>query len=59
MNEIDQKLAELRSAWKKYPKKRAIIERQAKALMYAKKSYKFPEEEKHEKRVDEVIDNLI
>lgn len=59
IKEIDKKLAELRVAWRKYPKKRKIIERQAKALMYSKRGYRFPEVEKHESRVSEVIDNLI
>jgi hypothetical protein len=56
---IDDKLAELRIKWKKYPELRDIIERQAKALKYTKKAYRIPSKEKHENRVSQIIDRLI
>lgn len=59
IKEINKKIELLRIAWRKYPNRRKIIERQARALMYSKNAYRFPQEEKHERRVNEVIDNLL
>lgn len=59
MNDINHKLLLLRIKWKKHPELRDLIERQAKALMYANKSYRIPKDENHEKRVEEIdLDEL-
>jgi hypothetical protein len=59
MQSIEAKLQILRLKWKKHPEQREVIERQAKALLYAKRAYKIPSKEKHEKRVSEVIESLL
>jgi hypothetical protein len=55
---VEEKLAQLRIKWVKHPELRGIIERQAKALKYSQKSYRFKKEEEHESFVADVLEEL-
>lgn len=56
---VEDKLKQLRVKWVENPQQREIILRQVKALKYSIEPYKNKEQEKTEKLVSDVIDNLM
>lgn len=60
--DIDERLAELRVEWTKYPKRREAIELQAKVLHLAKRAksdYITPDQKQDAKLLDDIVKTLF